>query len=204
MHLSKRSYLILGGVLAAALVVTAATLALTDRTDPVTLPSGTTLHVRLDQTLASNQNRSGDAFEASVAEPIVLDKKTVIPEGARVQGRVVEARESGHLMGVSRLRLALDSVEVNGKSYEIQTTATGRRGGSHKKRNWAFIGGGTGGGALIGAIAGGGKGALIGAPLGAGAGTAVAYFTGKKDVRLPAESRLTFELARPVTINAKS
>jgi hypothetical protein len=202
MHLSRRSYLILGAVLAAALVVTAATLA--NRTEAVTLPSGTALHVRLDQTLASNQNRSGDAFEATVAEPIVLDKKTVIPEGARVQGRVVEVRESGHLMGVSRLRLALDSVEVNGKSYEIQTTTTGRRGGSHKKRNWAFIGGGAGGGALIGAIAGGGKGALIGGPVGAGAGTAVAYFTGKKDVRLPAESRLTFELAQPVTINAKS
>jgi len=202
MHLSRRSYLILGAVLAAALVVTAATLA--NRTEAVTLPSGTALHVRLDQTLASNQNRSGDAFEATVAEPIVLDKKTVIPEGARVQGRVVEARESGHLMGVSRLRLALDSVEVNGKSYEIQTTTTGRKGGSHKKRNWAFIGGGAGGGALIGAIAGGGKGALIGGPVGAGAGTAVAYFTGKKDVRLPAESRLTFELAQPVTINAKS
>jgi hypothetical protein len=202
MHLSRRSYLILGAVLAAALVVTAATLA--NRTEAVTLPSGTALHVRLDQTLASNQNRSGDAFEATVAEPIVLDKKTVIPEGARVQGRVVEVRESGHLMGVSRLRLALDSVEVNGKSYEIQTTTTGRRGGSHKKRNWAFIGGGAGGGALIGAIAGGGKGTLIGGPVGAGAGTAVAYFTGKKDVRLPAESRLTFELAQPVTINAKS
>ncbi len=202
MHLSRRNYLILGAVLAAALVVTAATLA--NRTEAVTLPSGTALHVRLDQTLASNQNRSGDAFEATVAEPIVLDKKTVIPEGARVQGRVVEARESGHLMSVSRLRLALDSVEVNGKSYEIQTTTTGRKGGSHKKRNWAFIGGGAGGGALIGAIAGGGKGALIGGPVGAGAGTAVAYFTGKKDVRLPAESRLTFELAQPVTINAKS
>lgn len=202
MHLSRRSYVTLGAVLAAALVVTAATLA--NRTEAVTLPSGTALHVRLDQTLASNQNRSGDAFEATVAEPIVLDKKTVIPEGARVQGRVVEVRESGHLMGVSRLRLALDSVEVNGKSYEIQTTTTGRRGGSHKKRNWAFIGGGAGGGALIGAIAGGGKGALIGGPVGAGAGTAVAYFTGKKGVRLPAESRLTFELAQPVTINAKS
>ena len=57
---------------------------------------------------------------------------------------------------------------------------------------------------MIGALAGGGKGALIGAPVGAGAGTAAAYFTGKKDVHLGAETPLTFELAEPVTIDVKS
>ena len=57
---------------------------------------------------------------------------------------------------------------------------------------------------LVGAVAAGGKGALIGGPIGAGAGTVAALVTGKKDIRLPAETRLTFNLADPVAVNVKS
>jgi hypothetical protein len=203
MILAKRSYLLLaGGVLLTALTVAAVSIA--RRPDPVTVPTGTTIHVRLDETLASNRNNAGDEFDATVSEPVVLDNKTAIPEGAKVKGRVIEARESGHLKGVARLRLTLASVDVNGKSYDIETSGTGRTGGNHKKRNLGFIGGSGAGGALIGAIAAGGKGALIEGPIGAGAGTAVAYFTGKKDIRLPAESPLTFELVQPVTISVQN
>jgi hypothetical protein len=202
MMLNKRRYLFLGAVLVAAIAVTAGTLV--DKADPVTLPAGTAIHVQLDQSLASDQNRSGDKFDATVAQPIISDGKTVIPKGAEVTGRVVDAKKSGHLMGVARLRLDLASVEVNGKTYEIETSSAHRAGGNHRKHNLMLIGGGGAGGALIGAIAAGGKGALIGGPVGAGVGTAAAYFTGKKDIRLPAESHLTFELSEPVTIDLKS
>jgi len=201
MILGKRGYILLGTLLVGALVVAGATLA--NRADPVTLPEGTAVHVRLDNAVASNQARSGDEFTATVSEPVVVEGKTVIPQGAPAKGRVVDARESGRLKGVSRLRLALTDVEVRGKSYELRTTSTGRVGRSHKNRNLAWIGGSAAGGAVIGAIAGGGKGALIGGPVGAGAGTAVAYLTGKKDTRFPAETPLTFKLTHPVTINAK-
>jgi len=53
-------------------------------------------------------------------------------------------------------------------------------------------------------LAGGGAGALIGGPVGAGAGTAAAILTNKKDVKLPAETHLTFKLSEPVSIPAKS
>jgi len=199
--LSKRSYILLGTLLVAALVVSGAVVA--NRTDPVTLPEGTAIHVRLDQAVASNQARSGEEFAATISEPVVVEGKTVIPQGAPVRGRVVEAKESGRLMGVSRLRLALTDVEVGSKSYDLRTTSSFRVGGSHKKRNLAWIGGSAAGGAAIGAIAAGGKGALIGGPVGAGVGTTVAYLTGKKDIRLPAETPLTFKLAHPVTIDTK-
>ncbi len=107
-------------------------------------------------------------------------------------------------MGVPRLRLALTDVEVGGKSYKLRTTSAVRVGSSHKNRNLAWIGGSAAGGVIIGAIAGGSKGALIEGPVGAGAGTAVAFLTGKKDIRLPAETPLTFKLAYPVTIEVKS
>ena len=173
-------------------------------TKPITVPAGTPIRVVLDQALSSAANRPGDRFEASIAEPVVVDGKTVIPHNAHAEGRVVDARESGRLHGVARLELALDSVEVAGKSYPIDTTADTRIGHNHNKHNLVLIGGGSGLGALIGGLAGGGKGALIGGAAGAGAGTAAAAYTGKKDIHIPAETRMTFRLAQPVTIPVKS
>ncbi len=85
--LSKRhQYLLLGGssLLVVALIAGAA--AVSQHADPVTVPEQTAIHVTLDQALASNQSRPGDHFEATVSEPIVIDEKTVIPEGAHAEG----------------------------------------------------------------------------------------------------------------------
>lgn len=202
MLLSKKHYLMGGGAvaLAVALGIAAAELPRHPKTIAVTVPESTAIHVTLDQAVASDENRPGDHFEATVSEPVVIDGKTVIPEGASAEGVVVDVHRSGRLKGRGSLQLALQGVEVNGQEYDVRTNLSRRVGGNHKKRNWALIGGGAGGGALIGALAGGGKGALIGGPVGAGAGTAVAFMTGKKDVHLRPETPLTFELAEPVTI----
>lgn len=172
--------------------------------DSVTISGGTAIHVRLDNSLSTKENRPGDEFTATVSEPLEVEGRTVIPQGARARGRIVEARESGRLKGKARMDLELTSIEVNGNSYAIQTADARRHSGNHKKRDWYTIGGGAAGGAVIGAIAGGGEGALIGGPIGAGAGLTYALMTGKKDVRLPAETRLTFKLAQPVTIHPAS
>jgi hypothetical protein len=171
---------------------------------PITVPEGTNLTVVLDQSLSTVENRPGDMFQASVAVPIVIDGKTVIPKDAPVKGHVVDVQASGRLSGIARLVLTLDSVEVDGESSNIATDDEGRIGKNHNKRNGVLIGGGAGLGALIGGITGGGKGVLIGSAAGAGAGTAGAAYTGKKDIRVPAETRLTFQLARPATISVKS
>ena len=170
----------------------------------ITIPEGTQLEVTVDETLASNRNNPGDSFAASLARPVVKDGKTIIPAGAHVTGRVVDAKDSGRLHVPARLSVALSSVEVDGKSYDIDTDTIGETGKNHNKRNIGFIGGGAAGGALIGGLAGGGKGALIGSLIGAGAGTAGAAATGKKDISLPAETRLTFRLMRSVTVSVKS
>jgi len=199
----KNRYLAFGGVLLLLAGIIAATAAISGRPEPVTVPEQTAIHVTLDQGLASDQSRAGDHFEATVSEPIVIDEHTVIPQGAHAEGVVVDARPSGRLMGRARLQLALESIDLDGKSYQLNTATSQRIGGNHKKRNWGWIAGGAGGGALIGALAGGGKGALIGGPIGAGAGTAVAFMTGKKDIHLSPETPLTFRLVRPVTIDVK-
>lgn len=166
----------------------------------ITIPANTEIEVRLDQSIAANRVASGDPFQATVATPVVVDGQTVIPEGAPVQGRVISVQESGKLKGAAEIRLALQSVEVDGNSYDIHSSTFTRFGHGHKKRNWEIIGGGSGGGALLGALMGGGKGALIGAPIGAGAGVTGAALTGKKDVVIPAETAMTFQLVDPVEV----
>ena len=204
MFLRQNRYFAFFLVLLSLVGIVAVTAALTSRPSPVTVPEQTAIAVTLDQGLASDQSRPGDHFEATVSAPVVIDEHTVIPQGAHVEGLVVDARPSGRLMGRARLQLSLDSVDVAGKSYQLQTTASQKIGGNHKRRNWAWIAGGGGGGLLVGALAGGGKGALIGGPVGAGAGTAVAFVTGKKDIHLRPETPLTFHLAQAVTIDVKS
>lgn len=203
MILTKRHYLI-GGVavlLVAALTVSAASLR--DRSENITIPDHTTIHVTLDQALATNQCKPGDHFDATVSEPVVVDGKTVIPQGAHADGLVVDARESGRFVGRARLQLALQSVAVDGQNYDVRTIAHPRIGRDHKKRNFAWIGGGAVGGAMIGALAGGGTGALIGGPVGAAGGATVAVITGKKDIKLRPETPVRFELADSVTIKVK-
>lgn len=169
--------------------------------DPITIPSGTPVTVRLQSAVTSANSSAGDRFDAVLDAPIVINGRTVAQSGAPVVGRVVTARHSGRLQDPGVIQLALSSIGVEGKPVQVSTSSVIARGASHKKRNWAMIGGGAGGGALIGGLMGGGKGALIGSAVGAGAGTGTAYATGKKDVGFGAERRLTFRLTQPIVLN---
>jgi hypothetical protein len=166
----------------------------------VALPAGTVVTVRLASAVGSKLSASGDHFSATVAQPVEVGGKVVVPTGAEALGKVVEAVPQGRFKGAAVLRLVLQSVNVNGDSYDVKTSSVSRYLKGKGKRTAAFIGGGAGGGALIGGLAGGGKGALIGAALGAGAGTAGAAYTGEKEIVLPAESVLSFKLAEPLTV----
>jgi hypothetical protein len=200
MRLPKLRYIVPAGILLLALGGAGVWLAKTMSSTPMTVPSGTSIAVRIDRTLASNEASPGDRFGATVVEPIEVNGRPVIPQGSQVEGVVVNAHASGNLKGVARMRLTLETVDVNGHTYELHTGTVARFGPNHKKHNWEYIGGGAGSGALIGALAAGGKGALIGGPVGAGAGLAVAAITGERNVRIPAETVLIFKLSEPVVV----
>lgn len=168
--------------------------------EPIIIPSGTPVTVRLQQTLSSASASPGERFEATIDEPVMVQDQIVIPVGATVYGHVVSAHHSGRLRHPGEIALTLDRVVLGQQTLPIATSEVVARGRSHKKRNWGLIGGGTGGGALIGALAGGGKGALIGGGIGAAAGTTTALLTGKKDVSFSAERRLRFRLRQDVSL----
>jgi hypothetical protein len=160
------------------------------------VPAGTPLVVRMGQTVSAKNNNVGDTFTGTLAQSVVVHGVKVIRAGAPVTGTVVAAKGQGRFKGSGDLGIAITRVgpyTVSTSSYEAASKGKG-------KRTAGFVGGGAGGGALLGGIAGGGKGALIGGLLGAGAGTAGAAFTGNKDISVPAETVVTFNLSQPITV----
>jgi hypothetical protein len=168
----------------------------------LTIPAGTPITVRMQESLSSASARPGERFDAVIDEPVIVDGQNVLPVGTPVSGHVTVARHSGRLHHPGELGLTLDTVTVGQQQVSLGTSNVVARGASHKKRNWAWIGGGTGGGALIGALAGGAKGGLIGAGVGAAAGTTTAFLAGKKNVEFGAERRLRFRLRHDVNVPA--
>jgi hypothetical protein len=172
--------------------------------EPVVLPTGTSLAVRLQTTVSSAQSHTGDRFEAVLDEPLVVSGQTVARAGTPLTGRVLNAESSGRLEHPGKISVALVSMNVNGSQVPISTSRIYAQGKGHKRRNTEWIGGGAAGGALFGGLLGGGKGALIASAAGAGAGTATAAATGKQDIALDSQHRLTFRLTQAATMPAGS
>jgi len=173
------------------------------RIETVTIPEGTTLTVRLTQSVGSKISQPGQSFSATLAEPVEVNGKTVIPSGAAAMGTVVDAKPLGRFKGGAVLQLQLTSITIKGAEHSIQTSSVTQTEKGKGTRTAVLAGGGAGLGALIGGLTGGGKGAAIGAAAGAGAGGAGAAFTGNKEIVLPAESSLSFTLAQSLEVKER-
>lgn len=201
--MQKNAFAIL--FLATALVVAAPNLsrAATSPADTgqYNLPAGTRITVQMIDSVDSKRDRPGDEFAGTVAEPVVVGDRVVIPKGSEAKTRLVEAKTAGHIKGQSELELELTQLTVDGKRYTVESGLYVAQGSSRGKHSAKVIGGGAGLGALIGAIAGGGKGAAIGAAAGAGGGTAVEAATHGEQVKVPSEAKVEFTLKESLTIS---
>jgi BON domain-containing protein len=167
---------------------------------PIIVPAGTAFTVRVTQALGSKTSQTGQTFLATLAQPVSAGGRTAIPAGSTVSGTVVTAKAKGKFKGEAELSLALTSVTVREQTYTIQTSALSSTSKGKGKRTAATTGGGAAGGALIGGLAGGGKGAGIGALVGGGVGLLGGAMTGNKQIEIPAESALSFQLSAPLTL----
>jgi len=166
----------------------------------ITVPEGTAIPVRLSQGLSTEKNNSGDSFEATLDGPLVIGGKIVAPSGSRAGGKLTSVVDSGRVEGRARMTMVLNEIEINGKTYSLDTAPRSFQAESTKKRDVGVIAGTAAVGAAIGAIAGGGKGAAIGAGVGGGAGTGAVLATKGKSVEFGPEARVRFTLSGPVQL----
>lgn len=98
----------------------------------VTVPDGTRLRVRLDQTISSATAEQGQSVELSVTESVKVNDQLVIPEGARVTGTITEAQEKRHMGRAGKLDFSIDRVRAaDGEWIPLRYTVNKRSGGSH-------------------------------------------------------------------------
>jgi len=171
----------------------------------IAVPAGSTLIVMIDQALNSQISQAGQAFSATVARPVMVNRRTVlmvnrrtvIPKGSPVTGTVVTTREQSKVKGdgeLGELALSLTSITIYGWKYPIHTHTLNLEGQSKARttRSRAL------GGAVLAGLAGGGEGAGVGRAVGGSAGMDGGSTIGNKQVEIPAESELPFTLSEPL------
>ena len=168
----------------------------------LTMPAGTFVTVRANQLVSTDRNQAGDAFSATLVQPLVVNGVVVAEPGQTIAGRIVESEKGGRIEGEARLKVQLTELTlVDGQQIPIQSQLISRKADTSVGRDAGAIGGTTAIGAIIGAAAGGGSGAAIGGGAGAAASTIGVLLTrGRPSVIYP-EQELTFRIEAPVSIS---
>lgn len=174
----------------------------TNNGDTRTLPEGTQISIRTNENIDSKTARVGQTFSAEVANDVLGSSGQVeIPKRSPAT-LILRNVNSGGTTGTPELALDLNTIRANGHTYHVSTTdiekSSKNQGIGKNKRTGEYVGGGAALGTLLGAIAGGGKGAAIGAVAGAAAGGGAQVLTKGKDVKVPAETVLKFQLDQPL------
>jgi hypothetical protein len=161
------------------------------------LQPGTQISVRADERIDSSDASEGRTYTATISQDVMDENgRVAIPRGSQAALVIRRINEGGTFNNGSFI-LDLDSVTVNGHRYLVSTVdlkQADANGIGANKRTGEMVGGGAVLGTLLGALAGGGKGAAIGAVAGAAAGGGTQVLTKGHDIRVPAETELTFRL----------
>jgi hypothetical protein len=170
----------------------------------ITLPAGSTLPVRVTQTLDSATTQPGETFTGAIATDIVQDDMLLIPRGSTVTGRVTEVHEAGHFSGSSLLTVELTSVNARGERISLTTQPYSVEGKGRGKNTAVKTGVGAAAGAVLGGIFGGGKGAAIGAAAGGGTGAGINAVTRGQQVQIPSETVVRFVTTNSLAVRTST
>jgi hypothetical protein len=166
----------------------------------ITIPTDTTLSVRITQTLDSATTQQGDTFSGVLASDIILDNLTVLRQGTPVSGRVSAVQEAAHYKGNSLLTIELTSISHRGENLPVTTDSYSVKGKGRGANTAEKVGGGAAVGAILGGILGGGKGAAVGAAAGGGVGAGANTVTRGEQVKIASETLIRFQLSNPLTV----
>jgi BON domain len=167
----------------------------------VSVAAGTVLPIRLTESLDSNTTQTGQIIHGTVTADIIADNMVAIPRGTPVTGRVIQAKDAAHFAGSSLLSIELTQVQLSGAPISVVTSAFTQEGKGRGKNTALKTGGGAALGAIIGGLAGGGRGAAIGAASGGGLGAGVNAVTRGEQVKIPAETLVTFKLQSAISVS---
>ena len=171
---------------------------------PVTVPSGALLRIRINQGLDSKHTQPGTTFDATVLNDVVSDGAVAIPRGADIQGVVTESEKAGAFRGRGELVLKLTQVVLAGQTYPVVSDVWSNVGGDKTGRTVSNAVGLGLLGAVVGGVAGGGGGAAIGAVAGGAAGAGTSAASGGGQAVVPPEAILTFHLTQPASLQTVS
>jgi hypothetical protein len=166
----------------------------------ITIEPGTTLPIRITQTLDSATTQQGETFTGTIAADIVTDGVVVIRTGTPVAGRVVAVQEAAHYKGSSLLTVELTDINRHGEKISVNTEPYSVKGKGRGANTAEKVGGGAAVGAILGGILGGGKGAAIGAAAGGGVGAGANTITRGEQVQIPSETLIRFNLTNTLSL----
>jgi len=173
------------------------------------LAAGTLVDATLTDEISSRHAKAGDAFTASVVEDVKnADGLVAIPAGSTVHGTITEVKAAPNAGATGTLTLAVSSVTVRGKTYDIQASIdslmTTNKGRGISTMDAARVAGGAAAGAILGRVIGGNAtGTIVGGVLGGATGVAVSAAIKDVDIVLPAGTHLILTLKQRLTVAAK-
>lgn len=185
---------------------------------PLTIPSGTQVPLKLDHAISTKESHDGDAVYAETTFPVVLNDRVLIPAGTYVQGRISRIQSAGRIKGRAEVQMhfttmiypsgytvmlpgalqnapGVDNTNMKGEEGTI-------RGDSQTAQKVGTVAGTAATGTVIGAATHGGTGALIGAGIGGAVGSAIALLTRGNDVKLDVGTTVEMVIQRDIPVDS--
>lgn len=173
------------------------------------IPAGTTVDLVMVSDASTKTSNIGDAIEAKLTAPLVVDGKVVAEEGSHVRGSVSDVKRASRSKGEENrasLKFNFTTLETVGGDKTINATVTNSEGKELEAegtgtRDKLLIGGGTVAGAIIGKVAGKStKSTILGALGGAAVGAGVVMAAKGHELEVPAGAKVALRIEDPVTV----